>query len=66
MYIIQNEQLNLLRSINIAIHKLETFEILCETLVANEYTADQILDEWIRFSRANLLEECKIRLGMVS
>ncbi|KAF7379791.1 hypothetical protein HZH68_016739 [Vespula germanica] len=64
MYIIQNEQLNLLRSINIAIHKLETFEILCETLVANEYTADQILDEWIRFSRADLLEECKIRLGM--
>ncbi|XP_035724093.1 kinetochore-associated protein 1-like [Vespa mandarinia] len=64
MNVIQSEQLNLLRSINTAIHKLETFEILYETLVANEYTADQTLNEWIRFSRADLLEECKIRLDM--
>lgn len=63
---IKNEQLNLLRSINSAIHKLETFEMLYETLAANEYTTDQILNEWIRFSRSDLLEECKIRLGMVS
>ncbi|KAI4495651.1 hypothetical protein M0802_008486 [Mischocyttarus mexicanus] len=60
---IQNEQLNLLKSINTAVHKLETFEILYETLIINEYTLDQTLKEWIHFSRANLFEEYKIRLS---
>ncbi|KAI4477863.1 hypothetical protein M0804_012343 [Polistes exclamans] len=62
MNMIQNEQLNL-KSINTAVHKLETFEILYETLITNEYTLDQTLNEWIRFSRADLFEECKIRLS---
>ncbi|KAK2580274.1 hypothetical protein KPH14_012521 [Odynerus spinipes] len=61
--LLQNEQLNL-RHINSAIHRLETFEVLYETLIVNEYTEDQTLNEWIRFSRMNLLDECKIRLSI--
>ncbi|XP_015182547.1 PREDICTED: kinetochore-associated protein 1 [Polistes dominula] len=62
MNMIQNEHINLLKSINTAVHKLETFEILYETLIVNEYTLDQTLNEWLRFSRADLFEECQIRL----
>ncbi|KYM77244.1 Kinetochore-associated protein 1 [Atta colombica] len=50
--------------INDALYRLETFHMIQNTETDTLLNNDASMKEWIRFSQANLLEECTIRLNM--
>lgn len=52
--------------INDALYRLETFHMIQDIEVDTLLNDDASMKEWIRFSQANLLEECTTRLNMVS
>ena len=51
--------------INDALYRLETFHMIQNTETDTLLNNDANMKEWIRFSQANLLEECTTRLNMV-
>lgn len=51
--------------INDALYRLETFQMIQDTETDTLLNDDVTMKEWIRFLRANLLEECTTRLSMV-
>ncbi|XP_024890261.1 kinetochore-associated protein 1 isoform X3 [Temnothorax curvispinosus] len=60
-----NDSLNTsLSVINDALYRLETFQMIQDTEVDTLLNDDATMKEWIRFSQANLLEECTTRLNM--
>ncbi|XP_018307801.1 kinetochore-associated protein 1 [Mycetomoellerius zeteki] len=50
--------------INDALYRLETFHMIQDIEVDTLLNDDASMKEWIRFSQANLLEECTTRLNM--
>lgn len=61
-----NDSLNTnLSVINDALYRLETFQMIQDTEVDTLLNDDATMKEWIRFSQANLLEECITCLKMV-
>ncbi|EGI62662.1 Kinetochore-associated protein 1 [Acromyrmex echinatior] len=50
--------------INDALYRLETFHMIQDTETDTLLNNDASMKEWIRFSQANLLEECTTRLNM--
>ncbi|KYN24330.1 Kinetochore-associated protein 1 [Trachymyrmex cornetzi] len=50
--------------INDALYRLETFRMIQDTETDTLLNNDASIKEWIRFSQANLLEECTTRLNM--
>ncbi|XP_026668309.1 kinetochore-associated protein 1 isoform X2 [Ceratina calcarata] len=58
------EHLNLLPSINDVMHKLETFHMIWGCKRDMEYYDEDTVKAWIRFSRADFLEEYKTHLRM--
>ncbi|XP_068973508.1 kinetochore-associated protein 1 isoform X2 [Bombus flavifrons] len=59
-----NKYLNLLSSINDILHKLETFHMIWGYKKNVECYDEDIMNEWIKFSRANLIEEHKTHLSL--
>ncbi|KAL0108230.1 hypothetical protein PUN28_015052 [Cardiocondyla obscurior] len=60
-----NNSLNAsLSTINDALYRLETFQMIQDTEVNMLLNNDVTMKEWIQFSQANLLEECITRLNM--
>jgi len=57
---------NSLSVINDALYRLETFQMIQDNETNMLLNDDASMKEWIRFSQANLLEECTTRLNMVS
>lgn len=55
----------LLSSINNTLHKLETFHMIWGYQRNLKYYDEDTMKEWIRFSRADLIEEYKIHLSLV-
>ncbi|XP_011864354.1 PREDICTED: uncharacterized protein LOC105560128 isoform X2 [Vollenhovia emeryi] len=62
---INNDSLNTYLSVmNDALYRLETFQMIQDTKVDTLLNNDASMQEWIRFSQTNLLEECTTYLSM--
>ncbi|XP_053980593.1 kinetochore-associated protein 1 [Hylaeus volcanicus] len=59
-----NEHQNLLFLINNTLHKLETFHMIWGYCKDSEFYNEDTMKEWIRFSRANFMEEYKTHLSL--
>ncbi|XP_025987526.1 kinetochore-associated protein 1 isoform X2 [Solenopsis invicta] len=59
-----DDSLNSLSLMNDALCRLETFQMIQDIEVDELLSSDASMEEWIQFSKANLMEECITRLNM--